>query len=148
MERKLVSNETIVIDVRNKSELISDGKIPNSINVPYPFAKGGDFALDFKSFHEIYGFNKPDKNDDIVVLCKSGKRGLEASKRLVKLGYENVKVYFGGIKDWKENGGKVIYEKGKILYKAFKISFLLSIFNLKYLNILMVENFELFFRSR
>ena len=125
MERKLVSNETIVIDVRNKSELVSVGKIPNSINVPYPFAKGGDFEIDSKSFHEIYGFNKPDKKDNIVVLCESGKRALEASKKLVKLGYENVKVYFGGMEDWKENGGEVIYEKGKILYKAFEISFLL-----------------------
>ena len=63
------------------------------------------------------------ENDNIVVLCKSGKRALEASKKLVKSGYENVKVYFGGIEDWKENGGKVIYEKGKILYQAFDLSF-------------------------
>ena len=74
------------------------------------------------------------------MLCESGKRALEASKVLVKLGYENVKVYFGGIEDWKKNGGKVIYEKGKILYKAFKISFLLEIiFNLKCLNVLIVK---------
>ena len=144
----MISNETIVIDVRNKSELVSEGKIPNSINVPYPFAKGSDFALDSKSFHEIYGFNKPDENDNIVVLCESGKRALEASKVLVKLGYENVKVYLGGIEDWKENGGEVIYEKGKILYKASEISFLLCNKNLKYLNISVVKKLLIIFRSR
>ena len=42
----------------------------------------------------------PDKDQLILVYCRSGNRSKQASQKLVKLGYSNV-VEFGGINDWK-----------------------------------------------
>ena len=42
----------------------------------------------------------PDKNAQILVYCRSGRRSKIAAEGLVKLGYTNIKE-FGGIIDWK-----------------------------------------------
>jgi rhodanese-related sulfurtransferase len=76
----------IILDVRRPDEF-SIGHIPNAINVP----------------NEIIGTEEipelPDKNQLILVYCRSGKRSKEAAEKLVKLGYKNI-VEFGGILDW------------------------------------------------
>lgn len=76
----------IILDVRRPDEF-SEGHIPNAINVP----------------NEIIGTSEiselPDKNQLILVYCRSGRRSKEASQKLVDLGYTNV-VEFGGILDW------------------------------------------------
>ena len=41
----------------------------------------------------------PDKDQLILVYCRSGRRSKIAAEELVKLGYTNVKE-FGGIIDW------------------------------------------------
>ena len=41
----------------------------------------------------------PDKEQLVLVYCRSGRRSKIASEELVKLGYTNVKE-FGGIIDW------------------------------------------------
>ena len=77
----------IILDVRRPDEF-SAGHIPNAINVP----------------NESIGTDKiselPNKNQLIMVYCRSGRRSKEASEKLVKLGYTNI-VEFGGILDWK-----------------------------------------------
>ena len=77
----------IILDVRRPDEFES-GHIPNAINIP----------------NEIIGNNEipelPNKDQLIMVYCRSGKRSKEASEKLVKLGYTNV-IEFGGILDWK-----------------------------------------------
>ena len=77
----------IILDVRRPDEF-SIGHIPNAINVP----------------NEIIGTEEipelPDKNQLILVYCRSGRRSKEAAEKLVKLGYKNI-VEFGGIIDWK-----------------------------------------------
>ena len=76
----------IILDVRRPDEF-SAGHIPNAINVP----------------NEIIGTSEiselPDKNQLILVYCRSGRRSKEASQKLVDLGYTNI-VEFGGILDW------------------------------------------------
>ena len=76
----------IILDVRRPDEF-SEGHIPNAINVP----------------NEIIGASEipelPDKDQLILVYCRSGRRSKEASQKLVDLGYTNV-VEFGGILDW------------------------------------------------
>ena len=42
----------------------------------------------------------PDKDQLVMVYCRSGRRSKEAAGKLVKLGYTNI-VEFGGILDWK-----------------------------------------------
>ena len=76
----------IILDVRRPDEFAS-GHIKNAINVP----------------NEIIGTSNiselPDKDQLILVYCRSGRRSKEASQKLVELGYTNI-VEFGGILDW------------------------------------------------
>ena len=85
----MMAQETdyIILDVRRPDEYAT-GHIPNAINVA----------------NESIGTNEiaelPDKNQLIMVYCRSGRRSKEAAEKLVKLGYTNI-VEFGGILDWK-----------------------------------------------
>ena len=77
----------IILDVRRPDEYAT-GHIPNAINVP----------------NENIGTNEisqlPNKDQLIMVYCRSGRRSKEAAEKMVKLGYTNI-VEFGGILDWK-----------------------------------------------
>ena len=77
----------IILDVRRPDEFAT-GHIPNAINVP-------NETIGTAEIPEL-----PDKNQLIMVYCRSGRRSKEASEKLVKLGYTNI-VEFGGILDWK-----------------------------------------------
>jgi rhodanese-related sulfurtransferase len=77
----------IILDVRRPDEYAS-GHIPNAINVP-------NETIGTDEIPEL-----PDKDQLILVYCRSGRRSKEASEKLVKLGYTNV-AEFGGILDWK-----------------------------------------------
>lgn len=77
----------IILDVRTPAEF-AEKHIPNAINVP-----NENIGTD-----EISAL--PDKNQLIMVYCRSGRRSKEAAEKLVKLGYTNI-VEFGGIIDWK-----------------------------------------------
>ena len=79
--------EYIVLDVREQDEF-DEGHIPGAILIPY--TEIGDKAEEML----------PDKNAQILVYCRSGRRSKIASETLAKLGYTNVKE-FGGIIDWK-----------------------------------------------
>ncbi|MBR6535408.1 MAG: rhodanese-like domain-containing protein [Clostridia bacterium] len=77
----------IILDVRRPDEFAA-GHIPNAINVP-------NESISTNEITEL-----PDKDQLIMVYCRSGRRSKEASEKLVKLGYTNI-VEFGGILDWK-----------------------------------------------
>ena len=84
----MMNTETdyIILDVRTPEEF-ADKHIPNAINIP----------------NEVIGTEEiaelPDKNQLILVYCRSGNRSKQASEKLVALGYTNV-YEFGGINDW------------------------------------------------
>ena len=86
-------NGYIILDVRRPDEFAA-GHIPNAINVPNETIGADEIA------------KLPDKDQLIMVYCRSGRRSKEASKKLVKLGYTNI-VEFGGILDWK---GEIVTE--------------------------------------
>ena len=85
----MMAQETgyIILDVRRPDEFAA-GHIPNAINVP-------NETIGTAEIPEL-----PDKDQLIMVYCRSGRRSKEASEKLVKLGYTNI-VEFGGILDWK-----------------------------------------------
>ena len=91
----MMAQETgyIILDVRRLDEFAA-GHIPNAINVP-------NETIGTAEISEL-----PDKNQLIIVYCRSGRRSKEASEKLVKLGYTNI-VEFGGILDWK---GEIVSE--------------------------------------
>ena len=76
----------IIIDARTQSEY-DEGHIPGAILIP-------EYEIAARAENEL-----PDKNQLILVYCRSGRRSKIAAEELVKLGYTNVKE-FGGIIDW------------------------------------------------
>ncbi len=85
---ELMESETnyIILDVRRSDEFAS-GHIPNAINIPNENI-GDDEITEL-----------PNKDQLILVYCRSGNRSKQASAKLVKLGYTNI-VEFGGLTDW------------------------------------------------
>ena len=85
----MMAEETgyIILDVRRADEFAA-GHIPGAINV-------ANESIGTDEIPEL-----PDKNQLIMVYCRSGRRSKEAAEKLVKLGYTNI-VEFGGILDWK-----------------------------------------------
>ena len=85
----MMAQETgyIILDVRRPDEFAA-GHIPNAINVP-------NESIGTDEIPEL-----PNKDQLIMVYCRSGRRSKEASAKLFKLGYTNI-VEFGGILDWK-----------------------------------------------
>lgn len=80
------NKECIVLDVRDQSEY-EEGHIAGAILIPYTEMK--DQAEEKLS----------DKDQLILVYCRSGRRSAIAAADLVSMGYTNVKD-FGGIIDW------------------------------------------------
>ena len=83
MEEK---NDYIILDVRTPEEF-AEKHIPDSINIP-------NETIGTEEIPEL-----PDKEQLILVYCRSGNRSKQASEKLVRLGYTNI-VEFGGINDW------------------------------------------------
>ena len=76
----------IILDVRTPEEF-AQRHIPGAINVP-------NEIIETQALSQL-----PDKEQLILVYCRSGNRSKQASEKLVGLGYTNV-VEFGGINDW------------------------------------------------
>ena len=79
-------NDYIILDVRTPEEF-SEKHIPGAINV-------ANETIGSEEIPEL-----PDKDQLILVYCRSGNRSKQASEKLVALGYTNI-VEFGGINDW------------------------------------------------
>ena len=76
----------IILDVRTPGEF-EEKHIPGAINV-------ANETIGTDEIPEL-----PDKDQLILVYCRSGNRSKQASEKLVALGYTNI-VEFGGINDW------------------------------------------------
>ena len=81
------NEDYIILDVRTIEEY-NEGHIPNAICIP----------------NETIGSNEinelSNKEQLILIYCRSGNRSKQAAKKLKNLGYTNL-VEFGGIIDWK-----------------------------------------------
>ena len=76
----------IILDVRTAEEY-SEKHIPGAINI-------ANEVIGTEDIPEL-----PDKDQLILVYCRSGNRSKQASEKLVKLGYTNI-VEIGGINSW------------------------------------------------
>ena len=79
-------NDYIILDVRTPEEF-SEKHIPGAINI-------ANETIGSEEIPEL-----PDKDQLILVYCRSGNRSKQASEKLVALGYTNI-IEFGGINDW------------------------------------------------
>ena len=76
----------IILDVRTQEEY-DQGHIPGAILIP-------DTEINAKAEEVL-----TDKEQLLLVYCRSGRRSKLAAEALVELGYTNIKE-FGGIIDW------------------------------------------------
>ncbi len=86
--KEIMDSETgyIIIDARTQEEF-DEGHIEGAIMIP-------EYEISERAEKEL-----PNKEQLILVYCRSGRRSKIASQALVDLGYTNVKE-FGGIIDW------------------------------------------------
>ena len=86
--KEIMDNEEgyIILDVREQDEYDA-GHIPGAILIPYT-------QIEEKAEEVL-----TDKNQLILVYCRSGRRSKIAAEALAELGYTNIKE-FGGIIDW------------------------------------------------
>lgn len=76
----------VILDTRTQEEY-NEGHIPGAILIPHDeILEKAETVLQ-------------DKNQLLLVYCRSGRRSKLAAEDLVKLGYTNIKE-FGGIIDW------------------------------------------------
>ena len=88
LQNKLNAQENFVLlDVRTQEEF-NAGHIAGAILLPYD-------EINVKAATVL-----PDKEKEIVLYCRSGRRSAIAKKALVELGYKDVED-FGGINRWK-----------------------------------------------
>ena len=85
-KKMMETQKAIVVDVRTLEEY-NEGHIPNAISVPLETIENEAEA------------KLKNKDDLILVYCRSGRRSREAALKLIEKEYTNV-IDFGGIQDW------------------------------------------------
>ena len=80
------NSDYVILDVREEDEY-AKGHIEGSVLLPYT-------EIENRAAEEL-----PDKDQMILVYCRSGRRSAIAAGSLSAMGYTNVKD-FGGIIDW------------------------------------------------
>ena len=85
---EMMNNESgyIILDVRTESEF-AGGHIPGAVCIP-------NETIDESVMEKL-----PDKEQIILIYCRSGNRSKQASEKLADMGYVNV-YEFGGINTW------------------------------------------------
>ncbi len=86
MQMMQEQTDYLIVDVRRPDEF-AEGHIKDAINVPNEDITDGMPEL------------LPDKDQLLLIYCRSGNRSKEASRKLVDIGYTNV-YEFGGINTW------------------------------------------------
>lgn len=87
------SKKPQLLDVRTPTEY-TEGHIDNALNIDW---QGSHFE------HEV---QKLDKNKAVYVYCRSGKRSLKASEKLVELGFKKIYNLDGGFLQWTSENQK------------------------------------------
>lgn len=95
VNKKIIQNESIkLVDVRTPEEY-KEKHISNSL------------LLTLDTIEDEISSSGLNKNDEIILYCRSGGRSAEAYQLFTKLGYTNVKSIAGGINKWGSLGKKV-----------------------------------------
>jgi len=96
----LSTTESVIIDVREESEVINSGVIKNAIHIP----RG---LLEFKlAPNSLSNPRNIDKDTNLFLYCAGGYRSALAAKTLLEIGFTNV-YNIGGYGEWIDNGGDI-----------------------------------------
>jgi rhodanese-related sulfurtransferase len=96
----MAKGDTLVVDVRDPSEVENSGKVAGAVNV----SRG---MLEFRADPDLPSHDPNFTKDKTLILyCASGGRSALSGKLLKDLGYARV-YNLGAFKDWAEAGGAV-----------------------------------------
>ena len=96
----LANTESIIIDVREDSEVLNSGVIKNAIHIPRGLI---EFKLAPNSLSNPCNI---DENTNLLLYCAAGYRSALAGKTLLEIGFNNV-YNIGGYGEWIDNGGDI-----------------------------------------
>ncbi len=82
-----------IIDVREPEE-VAESRIEGSTHIPL----GNILSFQLGELEDL------DKDTELILQCRSGKRSMQAGMMLETMGYTNVKNLEGGILDWQALG--------------------------------------------
>ncbi|MBI3651391.1 MAG: rhodanese-like domain-containing protein [Acidobacteria bacterium] len=88
-ERLIAGTEGSLIDVREYPEFAA-GRIPGALWVPL-----GQVSKTAKDWN---------RSQTLYVVCRSGRRSLQAQQQLLQMGFQNVINVQGGVTDWQAKG--------------------------------------------
>ena len=97
---KIENEDSIIIDVREESEVFNQGIIKGAIHIPRGLL---EFKLVLNSPDNALKINE---NTNILVYCAGGFRSALAAKTLLDLGFSNI-YNIGGFKEWVDSGGEI-----------------------------------------
>ena len=98
--KKINNEDSIIIDVREESEVFNQGIIKNAIHIPRGLI---EFKLHLNSPDNPFKINE---DTNLLVYCAGGFRSALAAKTLLDLGFKNV-FNIGGFKEWVDSGGEI-----------------------------------------
>ena len=94
------NSKFVIIDVREESEVYSQGIIKDAIHIPRGLI---EFKLSPDSPNNPVNI---DTDTNILVYCAGGFRSALAAKTLSDMGFQNV-FNIGGFQEWIDSGGEI-----------------------------------------
>ena len=94
------TSKTVIIDVREESEVFNQGLIKGAIHIPRGLI---EFKLAPNSSDNPMHI---DDETNLLLYCAGGYRSALAAKTLLELGYKNV-YNIGGFNEWCNSGGEI-----------------------------------------
>ena len=98
--KKINNEDSIIIDVREESEVFNQGIIKDAIHIPRGLL---EFKLLPNSPDNPYKINE---DTNLLVYCAGGFRSALAAKTLLDLGFKNI-FNIGGFQEWVNSGGAI-----------------------------------------
>ena len=92
--------ESVIIDVREESEVLNQGLIKDAIHIPRGLI---EFKLSPNSIDNPANINA---DTNLLIYCAGGYRSALAAKTLLDLGFKNV-FNLGGYQEWIDAGGDI-----------------------------------------
>jgi len=90
--------ELLLLDVREPYEFEAR-HIENSINVPRGLL---ETACDY-GYHETHPLLAASREQEIIIICRSGNRSVLAARTMKEMGYKSVSSLKTGIKGWNDS---------------------------------------------
>lgn len=106
--KKLVETpnpNVVIVDVREPAEY-AEGHIPTAINIPFKSSPGA-LGLDAEEFQDVFGFEKPETDKNVLFYCLAGVRSSAAEGLAATFGYQKRANYKGSYEDWVKHGGEI-----------------------------------------